>query len=292
MFEHCFTDYFRAKVNENLRSQYKIPTFVSILIETYHKMSIVFQQNFKKHSEELLGLIQRFDSEGKEFTNGQRNKIRIFDFQGIKINVKSFKIPNVINKIVYRFFRKSKAKRSFEFANILLEKGIGTPQPIAYIEHFGFGLKDSYYMSEHLSYDFTIREPFLDKNFPDRENVLRQFTRFTYELHQKGIEFLDHSPGNTLVQKESENNYKFFLVDLNRMTFHNQIDFETRMKNFAKLTPDEDILLIESSEYAKLINEDFHKVFNRMNYYAQKFKISFHRKRAIKQKIRFWKKKK
>jgi|SRR5690554_2083369 len=252
-------------------------------------MNIVFHQNFQKYSEKLTAFIRDFDAKGEELSNGQRNKIRIFDFKEIKINIKSFKIPNIVNKIAYRFFRKSKAKRSYEFACTLLKKGIGTPQPIGYVENFRLGLKDSYYISEHLSYDFTIREPFLDKDFPDRENVLRQFTRFTYDLHQNGIEFLDHSPGNTLVKKISNYEYKFFLVDLNRMTFHEYLDFETRMKNFAKLTPDKDILRIESDEYAKLINEDAEKIFGRMDYYAQKFKVSFHRKKQLKKKLKFWK---
>jgi hypothetical protein len=30
-------------------------------------------------------------------------------------------------------------------------------------------------------------------DYPDHENILRQFTKFTFNLHEKGIEFLDHS---------------------------------------------------------------------------------------------------
>ena len=35
--------------------------------------------------------------------------------------IKAFKIPNVINQIVYRYFRKSKARRSFEYATKLYQ---------------------------------------------------------------------------------------------------------------------------------------------------------------------------
>src|SRR5690606_41915767 len=65
-----------------------------------------------------------------------------------KINIKSFKIPNKLNQFVYKYFRKSKARRSFEFATILLQKGIGTPAPVAFMENFnGLGLQKSFYAS-------------------------------------------------------------------------------------------------------------------------------------------------
>ena len=78
------------------------------------------------------------------FGDGKRNKIKLFDLERTQINIKSFKVPNLINTIAYKYFRKSKARRSFEFANILLENKIGTPQPIAYFENSNFlGLKGS-----------------------------------------------------------------------------------------------------------------------------------------------------
>ena len=54
----------------------------------------------------------------------------------------------------------------------------------------------------------------------ENEIILRQFIRFSYLLHQKGIEFLDNSPGNTLIKKNEKGVYDFYLVDLNRMKFH------------------------------------------------------------------------
>src|SRR5690606_33305903 len=101
---------------------------------------------------EISNIIENFHGQGVLFEDGKRNKIKIFDIGGIMINVKSFKIPNLFNKIAYRYFRKSKAKRSFEYANYLIKNGIGTPKPIAFFERFNaLGLQDSYYMSEHLS---------------------------------------------------------------------------------------------------------------------------------------------
>ncbi|QRE24688.1 Kdo domain containing protein, partial [Flavobacterium psychrophilum] len=56
-------------------------------------------------------------------------------YNDIILNVKSFKIPFFFNGIVYKFFRKSKAERSYNYAKILSEKGIGTPNPIGFYEN-------------------------------------------------------------------------------------------------------------------------------------------------------------
>lgn len=236
-----------------------------------------------------MSFIHNFDSEGILFGDGDRNKIKLFELEGKTINIKSFKIPNAVNKIAYRFLRKSKAERSFEYAQILLSKGIGTPYPIAYAEEkAGLIFKRSYYVSEHLNCQFTFRSMVLDRNLPDWEQMLRAFTRFSYELHQKEIEFLDHSPGNTLIDREGEG-YRFYLVDLNRMNFR-ALDFEDRMKNMARLTPQKEMIRIMASEYATLIGRPEQEVFDRMWFHTTEFQRKFQRKKELKKKLKFWKK--
>lgn len=235
--------------------------------------------------------INSFNDSGILFGNGQRNIIKLFDLNGKTINIKSFKIPNLINKIAYRYFRKSKARRSFEYATILLEKGIGTPEPIAFQENFNFlGLKNSYYVSEHLAVDLTYRELVEIPDYPDRENILRQFTKFSFDLHEKGIEFLDHSPGNTLIKKNIEGRYDFFLVDLNRMEFHKSMSFEMRMKNLCRLTPLKEMVAVMSNEYAKFYPEQEEKIFDTLWKYTADFQEQFYRKKRLKKKLKFWKK--
>ena len=108
---------------------------------------------------QLFDLIDKFNTSGFLFADGNRNTIKLFDIDDLKVNIKSFKKPHLLNSIIYKYFRKSKSRRSFEYANILLENNIGTPQPIAYIEKSSvFGLNYSYYISEHLECDFTFRE--------------------------------------------------------------------------------------------------------------------------------------
>mgnify|MGYP003499267628 CR=1 FL=1 len=254
-------------------------------------MKYLIHNKFKDLQERIVFLIDHFLIEGKILVNGQRNAIKLFEVEGITLNIKSFKRPNLINKIVYRYFRKSKARRSFEFASKLMEMQIGTPQPVAFYESYDFvGLKKSYYACEHLANVFEFRVVERNKDYPDAENILRQFTRFTFEMHQKGIEFLDHSPGNTLIKKEENGMYSFYLVDLNRMNFHENIDFQARMKNFSRLTSKEEIVVIMSDEYAKLSGENAENVFQAMWKHTQEFQHKFYRKKQLKKKLKFWKK--
>ena len=252
-------------------------------------MKYIFNPSFKTSNNQIINCINEFDNEGILFGDGQRNKIKLFDLDGKTINIKSFKIPNLINQVAYKYFRKSKARRSYEYANRLIENGIGTPQPIAYAENFKLlGLEKSFYISEHLQAELTFRELVLQPDYPDHEKILRQFTRFTFDLHQKGIEFLDHSPGNTLIKKGSEGNYHFYLVDLNRMNFHDVMDFDSRMKNFNRLTPKTEMLAVMSDEYAKLYGKNYDEVFAKMCFYTNDFQMKFHRKIARKKKLLFW----
>lgn len=246
---------------------------------------------FENSTLSVLDNIKTFNNSGTLFGNGDRNKIKLFELNGTTINIKSFKVPNIVNKIAYKYFRKSKARRSFEFATILLEKSIGTPQPIAFLENFNaIGLKDSYYASEHLITELTFRELVEIPDYPDHDNILRQFSKFTFDLHQKGVEFLDHSPGNTLIKKTNDNKYDFFLVDLNRMNFHANMTFEQRMNNFRRLTPLKEMIAVMSNEYSKFYKEKTEtEIFDTMWKATVDFQEEFARKKRLKKKLKFWK---
>lgn len=224
-----------------------------------------FSKTFK-YSKGVLHFIREFNTPlGAVFIEGNRNMIKLFELNGEKINIKSFKIPHLINKVAYKYLRKSKARRSFEYAAILLDKGVGTPAPIAYFENYNWlGLKDSYYVSEHLEAELTFRELVEIPDYPDMDNILRQFTRFTFDLHEKGIEFLDHSPGNTLIKSMGEGKYSFYLVDLNRMKFHKELSLEKRINNLRRLTYKKEMVRVISNEYTKLYNAEEELFFEKL----------------------------
>ncbi|WP_435577663.1 lipopolysaccharide kinase InaA family protein [Gilvibacter sp.] len=244
---------------------------------------------FLDHQKEVLSCVLQFEQEGELFGDGERNEIRLFDALGMRVNVKRFKNPNIVNTWVYRYIRPSKAERSFTYAEKLIKLGVGTPKPIAFAENkYWNGLKDSYYLSEHLECDLTYRELVHDANYPDHEVILQAFTRFTFKLHESGVLFKDHSPGNTLIKKTADG-YEFFLVDLNRMEFKTLSKAE-RILNFARLTPVEDMVRVMSDEYAALAGYDAQDTFEQMWGHVSRFQHKYHRKRRLKKKLLFWRK--
>lgn len=239
-------------------------------------------------TQEILDLIKNFETKGKLFVKGKRNSIRVFKLGNKEISIKSFKKPSFFAGIIYRFFRDSKAKRSFLHAKVLESKNIGTPKPIAFFENKStIKLLDSYYVCEHLEADFVFKDLF-ERPISEIEPILLQFAKFCFTLHENGIEFLDHSPGNTLITIE-EGKCNFFLVDLNRMKFHKKMDIHKRMKNLCRLTPNTEMIRIISFEYARLSSLDENYVFQLMVKYTTKFFERFDRKKRIKKRLMFWK---
>ena len=252
-------------------------------------MKFSLNQAYTNQKEDIFSLVTNFDALDDPNAFGSRNKIKAINLNDKPLCIKSFKRPNVINRIAYTFFRKSKSERSYTFAHRLLSLGIGTPEPIAFFEFKKYGLiNKSFYISEQLDSDLTYRD--LTKNFdyPDYENILRAFTRFTNELHNKGVLFLDHSPGNTLIKKVG-NQYHFFLVDLNRMRFK-QLSFEERINNYRKLTIHSSMVEIMSDELSKITNYDFDKINALMWASTEQFQKSYHRRRKLKKQLKFWRK--
>ena len=264
---------------KELHLSYNFVTEISILESIDH------------YKPEILKIFQNQKESSGTILQQQRNLVtRHLLSNGIEIVIKSFRVPNFINQIIYKYFRKSKAKRSFQFAVELQKSGIGTPEPLFFKEELNWlGLGHSYYVSKYQPYDFTYRELTTNFNMSDYEKILRDFTRFTYKLHLSGINFLDHSPGNTLIKKEG-NSYHFFLVDLNRMKF-GKMSFEERIKNFSKLTIHREMVQIMSNEYAMCTGENEAEIFSLMWKYTQTFQNEFHRKRRLKRKLFFWRSK-
>ena len=251
-------------------------------------MKAVFSEAYLSRKEQILDLLLGFESGGTPVGPGKRNKIKIFELGEQRINVKRFRVPNAINRISYALLRKSKAQRSYEYAHRLLEKGIGTPEPIGYAEEIGSrGFGRSFYISEHLDCNLSFRELLQNPDFPQREKLLVEFTRFTYELHEKEVEFLDHSPGNTLIEL-GPGASSFYLVDLNRMNF-GPLNFEARMRNFSRLSTSREIIKSMAQEYARLSGKPESLVFERMWHHTREFQKKFQGKRELKKKLKFWK---
>lgn len=215
-------------------------------------MNIKYKLNdaFKDFDNFLLN-IKNYFNQNSNTIHKARNELKIIDYKNINTVVKAFKIPNKINQVVYAYFRDSKAKKSYQNAVKLRSLGLNTPEPIGYIEFYrNFLFKESFFIAKKYDYDFTIREPLKNKELEKREEIIKQFVEFTFNLHKNNVYHKDFSAGNTLVSIKDDK-YEFSVVDINRMEFKT-INLELGLDNFAKLwLDDEDIVLIATT-YAQL----------------------------------------
>jgi hypothetical protein len=214
-----------------------------------------------------------------------RNEVKVFEELGFDLNVKSFKLPNLVNRFAYVYLRGSKAARSFRNAGRFLDSGAATPAPVAYVDCIVNGwLAESFYVTLNYPHAFTLREV-LNNRVPDKEPILKQWVRFTWEkLHKNGIFHQDYSPGNTLIQ-QAEGGYSFAVVDLNRMKF-TRIGFELGIQNFRQLDTDEQTLRLIASEYAHLCGAQAEKAIALLLGYDQQNKDFRRRKGNLKKWFR------
>lgn len=178
-----------------------------------------------------------------------RNELRLLQYQGVELVVKSFQIPNWVNRIAYGLFRSSKAQRSFEYAERLLQLGIGTPEPIGYYtERKGLLFHRSYYVSRRSICPYTFAD-LLQQPFAEEEAILQAIARTTAHLHEQGLLHKDYSRGNILFAR-TEKGVHVEIIDLNRIRFK-QIGWEEGCRNFERLPLTDRMLTTLTKAYAQ-----------------------------------------
>ena len=238
-------------------------------------------EKYSNFKDDLFSIKKHFDK-SSESIHKARNELRIAPINGIQTVIKAFKIPHIINQVVYAYFRDSKAKKSYRNGIELIKRGVSTPEPIGYIEYYKLGLfEKSYFLSVYEPYDFTIREA-LHHKLDDYKDLLKAFAKFTYSLHVKGVWHVDYSPGNILIRKK-ENEYEFFIVDINRMDFR-EIKAYEGLENFNKLWARDEDMELMAKEYASLANLDEEKAIKTAIEFNQKHKAKIELKRKLKRK--------
>ena len=93
--------------------------------------------------------------------------------------------------------------------------------------------------------------------------------------------FLDHSTSNTIIKK-IDNDYKFFLIDLNRMKFK-KMNSEDRLKNFRRLKLNDDLIKKISVYYSEITRIDNKVIFEKIKKYAKDFQDKRAKRKKIKQ---------
>ena len=216
------------------------------------------------------GVKQQTVGEGRIiYQSYHRNTIAVFNYEGTELNVKRYKIPILLNQIVYSLWRKSKARRAYEYAVRLTEQGVETASPVAYIESFRAGLlKTSYLITDQCPYTRNMYE-FGQGTEEGREDILRAFGRFTARMHQAGAYHADYSPGNILFDKV-QGEWRFCVVDINRMQF-GRVSFDKGCRNFERLWGTQAMFSLMAEGYAEAMQYDFTACNERILHFRKVF---------------------
>lgn len=170
-----------------------------------------------------------------------RNVVRLFDYEGTKLVVKQFKKAHIFQRIVYTFFRKTKAERAFLYAKELRQRGFETPHEVAYLEHSPWGLfRTGYFISTYCDYPTAYHD--LAKVEDYNKELAASIAGCLAKLHQKGVLFGDLNLNNFLFKLDGDD-YRLVLIDTNRSTFVDGMpSFEQCMLNLRTLTHRRDLL--------------------------------------------------
>ena len=189
----------------------------------------------------------------------KRNEIRLFDTEEGPVVVKSFQIPHIANKFAYGFFRRSKARRSFEYAAMLNASGFCSPEPLAYVERRWLGwFSDSYYVCRQSRCRFAYADLIGGQTARTGE-VMQAIGTLTARLHEAGMIHRDYARGNLLfdffdpgADRPSDNGaeVRVELIDLNRIRFH-RVGLEEGCANFDRLPGTPEMAAVAAEAYCR-----------------------------------------
>lgn len=206
----------------------------------------------------IKNLPSNYNKMGKTIYKG-RNELKEIEYNGVTMVIKSFRIPNIVNRIAYGIFRDSKAKRSYDYAHLILEKGIGTPAPVGYYtSRKWFLFSESYYVCLKSECPHTYKE-IMDGKHPGTEKIVKAIATLTAHIHKNNMLHKDYSRGNILF-KEEENGIKLEIIDLNRIRFH-KIGMEEGCRNFERLPATDQMTRWMADEYASIMGYDPQKCY-------------------------------
>ncbi|MFO7999989.1 MAG: lipopolysaccharide kinase InaA family protein [Marinilabilia sp.] len=217
---------------------------------------VVYHTNTPDFKHIMLNLPEVFAKEGTTIKDG-RNEIKVIEKGGMRFCVKYFKKVSRVNLLVYSWFRHTKAKRSYQTAEMLLRLDVGTPFPIGYAEvkdKWGI-VRQSYYVSLCQDYDWLLSDA-LDGGIPEEKDILSAYAQFmALKVHPAGIWHKDMTPGNVLINRKNDH-YTFALVDLNRIRIKNRISPSQGIRNMKRLKGGTMQLAYVAEQYALAAKED------------------------------------
>lgn len=149
---------------------------------------------------------------------GRNNVYRMSLPSGRFVAVKAFKPLDWFHRFWYTMVEHDKARRSYDNGMLLLQRGIATPTPVAWLAERRGRLKRQLYYVCAISDSLPIAD-FITEDEVFDHSATEALARFVATLHEKGIIHRDLNNGN-IRWKQDDTGYHFELIDLNRMKFY------------------------------------------------------------------------
>ena len=243
-------EFFERELGGPLQHRRTWSKLINSIYRFFHYRKVKISAEYQDLEYWVKSLPVRWNNKEGIVVHNRRNELREMSFNNVDMVVKSFAIPNLVNRFVYGVFRKSKAQRSYEYAEKLNSLGIKSPMSIAfYTERCGFLFSHSYYVSKKSNCRYTFYDVIDNPALENRDLYLCCVGRMTAKMHAAGIYPLDYSGGNILLDVV-DGEPQFELVDLNRMAF-GKIDMDKGCRGFERLNVEPIALKIMAQEYAK-----------------------------------------
>lgn len=190
--------------------------------------------------------------EGGRVLCERRNCVRQFVVERAVVVVKQFVRPNMLNRLIYATLRRSKAARTMLIGRRLLQKGIETPLPLAYVDTYDqFGCYD-------IGYSVTLYNESMELNgwrtLPREEQrrLVADLAEFTARMHRVGFVHHDYHEGNIFYRQANDGSYRFSVVDINRGRFGCVLRWRC-VKDLILFGFDQELMSLFVSRYAELM---------------------------------------
>lgn len=173
--------------------------------------------------------------------SGGRNRIFTATVDGKELAFKSFGAQAALKEHFDQRGRGSKAKRSFDIASQLANAGVGTPQPIAYLERWESGrLAESLYLSRFEA-DLTSFKDELIRLFhhqplcADFMQLMETVAESIRAMHEAGVAHMDLGNQNILLRSEGRQWKDLQFIDLNRARVHEPLSLQHRARDLSRI---------------------------------------------------------
>lgn len=214
-------------------------------------MKTAIHPNYDRFTRFIQQVPQLFQEGKGTVLHDGRNKVMILEHEGKRFVVKRFKKANPVQRIAYTFWRPTKARRAYLYAQALRERGIETPHEVAWLEEYATGLfHTGWFICEECTWPQAFGPLFEAGQFD--EELASAVGRHIALMHERGIFFGDLNLRNFLYHKDEDGQYQFSMVDTNRSRFTDgPLPQELCIKNLQTVTHRRDLFSHIVQAYAR-----------------------------------------